>query len=296
MVPLYNHAAYITDAIHSVLSQGSVVKEIVVIDDGSTDASADVMERLVRQDKRICFKRQVNQGAHVTINAAVGECSGELVTILNSDDAYLPGRLTTLAAALDADQGADIAVSGLQFMDGGGVRIENAWYTDALDFYRGGTELGVALLNGNFLMTTSNLLFRRQAMEAIGPFAGLRYVHDLDWLLRALALGHRIVRVDEPLLRYRIHGSNTISEDHAAVRAEWAMAAAAYLTVLWDRPGAPPIDWNHAAAVQRVLRQHELSRAVAPCMAYLRHHGAVPLNRSSLLGDEPFKRLMKSWI
>ena len=154
----------------------------------------------------------------------------------------------------------------------------------------------MALLNGNFVMTTSNLLFRRAAIEKIGAFARLRYVHDLDWLLRALALGRRIIRVDEPLLRYRIHASNTISEDHSAVRAEWAMAAAAYLTVLWDRPGAPPIDWGHAAAAQSVLRQHELGRAVAPCMAYLRRHGAASLDRNALLGDEPFKRLVKSWV
>ena len=145
------------------------------------------MEHLKRQDKRICFTRQANQGAHATINAALGKCGGEMVAILNSDDAYLPGRLTTLAATLDADHGADIAVSGLEFMDGAGGRIENAWYSDALNFHRAGAELGVALLNGNFLMTTSNLLFRRQVIEAVGPFAGLRYAHDLDWLLRALA-------------------------------------------------------------------------------------------------------------
>ena len=131
VVPLYNHAAFITEAIGSILSQGNVVKEVVVIDDGSTDASAGVMERLKRLDKRIRFERQTNQGAHATINTALGRCRGEMVAILNSDDAYLPGRLTTLAAALDADRGADIAASGLQFMDGSGRGIENPWYTQA---------------------------------------------------------------------------------------------------------------------------------------------------------------------
>ena len=140
------------------------------------------------------------------------------------------------------------------------------------------------------------MLFHRTALDAVGPFAALRYTHDLDWLLRALALGRRISRVDRPLLRYRQHASNTISEDHAAVRAEWAIVAAAYLTVLWDRAGAPPIAWDHAAAAQGVFRQHQLDRAVPPCMAYLRRHGASPLDRNPLLADAAFKALVKGWV
>jgi glycosyltransferase involved in cell wall biosynthesis len=295
-VPLYNHAAYIAPAIASILSQGSVVREIIAIDDGSTDESAAVMEGLARQDKRIVFERQANQGAHATLNAGLARCTGDLLTILNSDDAYRTGRLTALTAALDADPGAAITASGLEFMDGAGQATANPWYAESLAFHRAGAELGVALLNGNFLMTTSNLMFRRSAWNAVGPFAALRYVHDLDWLLRALALGHRVVVVDKALLRYRIHGSNTISEDHSAVRAEWAITAAAYLTVLWDRPGAPSIDWGHAGAVQTVLRKHQLDCAVPPCMAYLRHHGATSLDANALLADAAFKATVKGWI
>ena len=296
VVPLYNHAAYIAEAVQSILAQGAILKELVVLDDGSTDGSADVMEQLARQDGRIRFERQSNQGAHATLNTALGRCTGDFLAILNSDDVYLPGRLATLVAALQADSAADIAVSSLQFIDGDGAAIENGWYRQAVAFHHAGAELGVALLNGNFVMTTSNLLFRRAALGAVGPFAALRYAHDLDWMLRALALGRRISLVDRPLLRYRTHGSNTISEDHAAVRAEWAIVASAYLTVLWDRAGAPPIAWGHAAAAQAVFREHRLDRAVPPCMAYLRRHGASPLDRNPLLADAAFKGLVKGWV
>ncbi len=193
VVPLYNHARFIAEAVDSILAQGAAVAEIVVIDDGSTDNSAAVMERLSRRDRRIRFERQANQGAHATINTALARCSSEILAILNSDDAFLPGRLARLVAALDADDGADIAASGLQFMDGDGAAIRNEWHENALQFYRdtghGGAGLAAALLNGNFVMTTSNLVFRRAMTERVGPFAALRYVHDLDWLLRALALG-----------------------------------------------------------------------------------------------------------
>lgn len=296
VVPLYNHAAYITEAVASILAQGRLVQEIIVLDDGSTDDSTAVMRRLATQDARIRFDRQANHGAHAAINAAVALCSGEMVAILNSDDAWLPGRLAALVAALDADPIAAIASSGLRFMDADGAEIDNAWHAAALAFHRAGADLGIALLNGNFVMTTSNLLIRREALAAVGPFAALRYGHDLDWLLRALALGRRLALVEAPLLRYRIHASNTIAEDHAGVRAEWAMAAAAYLAVLWHRPGAPPIDWEHAGAAQAVLRRHELDRAAALCMAYLCRSGVAGLDRSPLLGDAAFRARVKGWV
>ena len=278
-IPLYNHAAYIDDALRSVLAQGSIVREIVVVDDGSNDSGADHVERLAKTDARIRLTRQENRGAHAALARAIAACDGELLAILNSDDAWSPGRLAALTAALDAEPSAGFAVSGLAFMDGAGQPVANDWQRAALQFHTDGAELGVALLNGNFVMTTSNLLVRRTCWDAVGPFAALRYAHDLDWMLRALALGHRMARLEAPLMRYRMHASNTISEDHRRVREEWAIVAGAWLTTLWDRPGAPSIDWRQAAAATSVLRQHELDRAAALVMAYLRREDAATLDR-----------------
>lgn len=295
VVPLYNHAAYVETAVASILAQGSVVQEVVIIDDGSTDGSAAIAERLARQDARIAFRSQPNQGAHATINAGLRSCGGALLAILNSDDAYLPGRLAALAEALDADPAADLAASGIAFMDGQGRPVENPWHVEALAFHRAAQDMAVALANANLLVTTSNFLFRRALFEQVGPFAALRYAHDLDFALRALALGRRIVLLERPLLRYRIHAANTIAEDHGKVRAEWAMAVAAYLTTLWDRPGAPPVAWGQAAAMEGVLRRHELGRAAHLCMAYLRRHGATTLDASPLLADAAFRDQVAGW-
>jgi len=299
VVPLYNHADYIEAAIDSALAQGEVLRELVVIDDGSTDGSSATMKRLARRDACIRFRSQANLGSSATINAGLRDCTGEFVAILNSDDAYLPGRLAALVRALDADPAAGIAASGIAFMDGQGRPVANAWYAEALDF-RAGHGLGTALVNGNFLMTTSNFLFRRALVDDVGGFAALRYTQDLDFALRALALGHGIVRLDEALLCYRIHARNTISEDHRQVRAEWAAAAAAYLTLLWDRPDAAEPDWDDAAAMEQVLQRHELSRAVHLCMAYLRRHCPDPqalgrLDRVPFLRDAGFRARLAGW-
>lgn len=294
VVPLYNHARYIEAAISSILEQGRVVQEIVVIDDGSSDSSVEVMRRLARKDERIVFLTQANQGAHATINTALARCTGEFVAILNSDDAYLPGRFAALLAALDATPDAAIAVSALAFMNDDGGVAENAWYARALAEYRAAPDMGIALINGNFLMTTSNFLFRRSLLQEVGGFAALRYTHDLDFALRALAMDKRILLLDQPLLRYRIHATNTISEDHRGVRRDWAISAAAYGASLLD--GAKPIDWSLAAALEDVLHRHELTKAAHLAMAYLRRSGLGPLDRNPLLTDAAFLDHVADWV
>jgi glycosyltransferase involved in cell wall biosynthesis len=296
VVPLYNHAAYIDDAIDSILAQGDLLREVIVIDDGSTDGSAKIMRKRAASDPRIRFETQANRGAHATLNTALESCGGEFLAVLNSDDAWQESRLAVLVAALDADASAGLAWSSVGFMDGASASIENAWYEAGLQFYRDKGDLGAALINANIMMTTSNLLLRRSTWQKVGPFAALRYTHDLDWILRALALGVGIALVDVPLLRYRIHATNTIAEDHTRVRAELAASVAAYLHLLWDRADAPSIDWNHAAAVQSVLRIHELDRAVAPCMAYLRRENALGLDGAGLLDDAAFRSRLAGWV
>lgn len=294
VIPLYNHVAYIGEAVASVLAQGSVVREIIVIDDGSSDGSAEVMKRIASREPRICFRSRPNKGAHATINEGLKEAKGDFVAILNSDDVYLPGRLDALALQLDAEPDAALAASSIEFIGKNGAALENSWYKEAMAF-RIGQDMGVALVNANFLMTTSNYFFRRDLPMRIGDFAALRYTHDLDFALRALALGHSISLLEQPLLRYRLHDANTISEDHRKVRMEWAASAAAYLTLLWDRLGAPEPDWIAAGGITEVLQRHELTRMVLPCMAYLRRHGGGRLDTTPLLADEAFRTLMLDW-
>ena len=296
VVPLYNHSGFIGEVIASILAQGEAVREVIVIDNGSADDSARAMGSLATKDQRIRFRTQPNQGAHATLNAGLAEASGELLAILNSDDAYLPGRLNTLASLLDEEQAADLAASRIVFIDGAGAAVADPWFEEAWAVHAGGVPLGVALVNANLLMTTSNFVFRRTLLDRSGLFAPLRYAHDLDFALRALALGAGIALLDRPFLRYRIHGSNTISEDHRAVRAEWALAAAGYLTSFWDRPGALPIDWGQAHAVQNVLHLHDLTRAAALCMAALRRHGGASLDRNPLLADAGFKERLRERV
>ncbi len=165
--------------------------------------------------------------------------------------------------------------------------------TQALAFYRECGDLGTALINGNFLMTTSNYVVRREVLDRVGLFAPLRYAHDLDFALRLLAGGGGHRARAGALLRYRVHGGNTIKEDHAQVRLEWAMAAAAYLVGLLDRPdGRGPEVWTRAKAVLDVLDRHALGGPPSSAPAYLRRCPAATLERSPVLRDRAFREIL----
>jgi glycosyltransferase involved in cell wall biosynthesis len=296
VVPLYNHARYVAEAVRSALAQGPVLREVVVVDDGSTDGSAEALLAACGDDTRLVLWSQPNRGAHAAINAGLLRATGEVLAVLNSDDVYAPGRLDRLVAALDADPGADLAATGLSFMDGDGSPIANPWYEEAVAFHRASGDLGAALVNGNFVTTTSNLVFRRGLLDRIGLFAPLRYAHDLDFLLRALAHGRRLaLLLDEPLLSYRLHATNTIKEEHGAVRLEWAMVAAAFLDALLAVPG--PVDWTRLAAIGAVLERHKLLPGVQLCLAHLRRHpSGGTLERAPMLSDEEFRAALRSCV
>jgi glycosyltransferase involved in cell wall biosynthesis len=289
VIPLYNHARFIGEAVDSVLSQGSIVRELIVVDDGSDDGSRAIMRDLDQRIPRIVFWSQPNRGAHAAINSGLCRATGDLVAILNSDDVYAPARLTSLANALDADPSADIASSGISFIDTVGQPISNPWYDDALRYFKQCDDMSLALINGNFLMTTSNFVFRRRLLDEIGYFAPLRYAHDLDFALRALAYRKRFVLAEKALLAYRIHDRNTISENHAEVRFEWAIVTAAFLATFWRRA---PIDWGYARALEGILERHKLTLAVHLSMIYSGQRGSDTLERSPLLLDTGFRAFL----
>jgi glycosyltransferase involved in cell wall biosynthesis len=269
VIPLYNHAAFIGAAIDSALAEDAV-HELIIVDDGSTDGSAAIAGGRAA-DPRVILWSQPNRGAHAALNAGIARATGTHVAILNSDDLYVPGRLAALVAALERDETAWMAVSSVAFIDAAGQTVANAWFEAAVAFGRTEADLGITLLNGNILVSTSNFVIRADRIERIGPFAPLRYAHDLEFALRVLSLGGGIARVGETLLRYRTHGANTIAEDHRRVRTEWAVAAGFYLKGVAERTGEGAAQWSRHRRLLAVLETHRILQGA--CMAAANPHG-----------------------
>jgi len=233
IIPLYNHEKYIEAALESVFSQTVRPMEIIVIDDGSVDASAEKMRRLCPDHPEIIFWSWPNQGAHHTLNAAILRATGDFVAILNSDDCYDPERLAACLAVVQSDPSVDVVATEVSFLDECGKSVPNPWYDDAVAFYKQEEDLALGLIHANFLVTTSNLFFRRSLFESLGHFAPLRYTHDLEFYLR-LVLGKKHFHfLDRPLLAYRLHEKNTISEDKVRGDIERAAVVAFFLFRQW---------------------------------------------------------------
>jgi len=234
VIPSYNHAAYIRRAIESVLAQTHADFELIVVDDGSSDNSLQVIHEF--NDPRMRVIDQENQGAHAAINRGIELAQGRYVAILNSDDAYTPDRLEKMLALLKADSSAGLAGSYIQVIDHEGKRLGVKHAFKDLEpwplahpelSFRAGDDPFAALLTENHLATTSNFFFERSWHARVGGFRPLRYTHDWDFALGVTrAAGGKLCIAPEPLLEYRIHPHNTIRENKAAMIYEicWVLA------------------------------------------------------------------------
>lgn len=287
VIPLYNHQKYVAAALYSVVNQTYPPKEIIVIDDGSSDSSAALVAAVADVRQEVVFWSRPNRGAHKTINEGIHRASGDFVAILNSDDMYEPTRLERAVKAFDARPEADVVATRLSFINSEGAEVSFPWFENALAFYHQCDDLGLALVNGNFFMTTSNIVARRTLFEEIGYFSDFRYAHDLDFFLR-MVLNHRIIEfIDEKLINYRVHGGNTIKESPSKVKVEWAAAVANYLMSHVSQ-GSSPTRWIAATPYFEVLRRHKLTELVLMCMLYHYGNGTRTPERSDWRHDERF--------
>lgn len=217
VIPAYNHEKFIGPAIDSVLNQSWQDLELLVIDDGSTDRTADVVNSY--DDPRLTYYYQENQDAYNTINRGLGMAGGEYVAILNSDDVYSTDRLERMVEQ-QRKTGAHCLFSDVIPIDDEGREFIdpqfgwNIWHCKNRDFYRQCGDLYTAFLKGNFMVTTSNLFMTAEAVKRVGKFCSLRYLHDYDFIFRMmLAYPDGVTYLqNEKLLYYRIHDGNTLGE------------------------------------------------------------------------------------
>jgi hypothetical protein len=197
LVPLYNGAATVADAVGSALAQTTPPAEVIVCDDGSTDSPEETLRGF---GNRITLLRQPNRGAPVAQNLAMSAATGDFVAVLDADDVWEPARLERLCALAVARSDLDILGTDLLFERAGRVVGR---FGESNAFPRVNQDL--AILWSCFL---SNPALRRERVEALGGFdPWLPVAYDWDILLRLILDGSRAGLVEEPLARYRLHDS-----------------------------------------------------------------------------------------
>ena len=232
IIPSYNHSKYITQTIASVTEQTHSNLEIIIIDDGSSDNSCDLIREI--SNPRIVFIEQENQGAHAAINRGLKIASGDYIAILNSDDLFPVNRIERCLKNVEQVGENSLITSYIEVVDSDGkfLGIKESFknmfpheVTNPNETFLASNDSVKNLLMFNYVATTSNIFIHKSIVEKIGYFYGLRYVHDWDYLLRIIQ-DYPVHIISEPLLKYRVHSSNTIKENQARMILEicWVLA------------------------------------------------------------------------
>ena len=160
VIPCYNQARYLGEAIESALGQTHSPVEVIVVDDGSSDETA----RVARSHSSVQYLRQRNSGAPRARNAGLAASRGEFVLFLDADDRLLPEAVARGAAALAANPDWAFATGHVRLIANDGA-VEGA----PPQAHAGGDQF-LALLRSNYIWSPGAVLYRRSVLESGGAF------------------------------------------------------------------------------------------------------------------------------
>ncbi len=236
---LYNHEAYVREALESVRRDSYANKELVIIDDGSTDNSADAVRRWIdeaKPDFPVIFKSRENRGVTRTLNELVSLCTGDYLVSLASDDMLVDGGIEKRLDYLRRHPEKQ-AVFGdcLVIGENGGILHESGlsgFYKANLERYRDDDGLLDEIVT-NWSVPGSILMVRRGIYGLVGGYNESLQIEDWDFYMRMAA--KKLLGFTEDIVAcYRLHGSNT-SSNPLGKRLRYKQQA---LTALYNLPGA----------------------------------------------------------
>jgi len=207
IVPAYNAAGFVRDAIGCIQQQGYPKLEVIIVDDGSTDATREVVAACPGD---VQYVHQENQGVASARNHGLCLARGSFISFLDADDIWTPGALKLLAQHLHDHVQTGVVLGRVQYTrlltDRVGNHHMKAFGDPCVSF-----NLGAGL-------------FRKQVFERVGVFdTNLHSSEDVDWFMRAREAAIRIELLDEAILLYRRHGQN-LTQDRAASHRDLARA------------------------------------------------------------------------
>jgi glycosyltransferase involved in cell wall biosynthesis len=212
VIPAYDAEQFLAEAIESVLAQTYSPVELIVVDDGSSDATAEVACGYA-EAKVI---RQANAGPSAARNRGFAASRGELIVFHDSDDAMTPDKLEIQVGYLLEHPETGCVLGGQELMIEPGAE---------LPFWAEGSKAPVVMpprppeLADEPLVHPMAMVIRREAFELVGPFdESMRNAEDFDWMLRAREAGVEIARLPDVVLRRRVH-PDSLTQDAAASRA-----------------------------------------------------------------------------
>jgi len=205
VIPAFNQARYVRQAIESALAQTHTPVEVIVVDDGSTDGTARALAEY-RERSNVTIIRQPNAGVAAARNRGLAGSRGEFVCFLDADDYVAPTFAATLSVALIDDASVGFAYSDVTRVDQFEAPVDDYSVGAARRTVNG--DIFESLVIGGYF-TPNCALVRRSVLDAVGHFdLDLGGHADYDLWLRITGAGHAAVHISERLAFYRMHGQS----------------------------------------------------------------------------------------
>jgi GT2 family glycosyltransferase len=263
LVPVRDEAAYLAEALASLSAQTFSDFEALVVDDGSTDGSAEIAEAHAREDNRVRVLRQETNGIVAALERGRAEAQGSLIARMDGDDIALPRRLEAQVEAL-ADPGLAACGGRVSYFPEEAVRDGARRYETWLN----GLVTAEAAARDVFVecpLPHPALTIRAHVLAAVGGYRDPGWPEDYDLVLRLWAAGHRFRNVETQVLRWREHGGRRSRSEPAYALEAFVRCKVHHLraTLLREFPGV--VVWGAGRVGKSFARelQTQESRAAA---------------------------------
>lgn len=234
VIPAYNHARFIPHTLASLAAQSHRALELIVVDDGSTDGTAERVEQLApslqSRFQRVLVIRKENGGTGSALNRGLSVAQADFAFAIASDDLAMPAAVERLLPVLLSADDIALAVGDNTFIDDDGkptfLEAEGQRYASMIAFQtRARPEFDVArdygtystLIEGNYVSV--GWMIRKRAFQELGGYDSSFAIEDWELLLR-LAKRFRIACIEEPLAMYRWHGANAVTQRYTRLHLD----------------------------------------------------------------------------
>lgn len=208
-MPVRDGAPYLEEAVQSVLAQTFDDYELLVVDDGSTDSTAAILEQLAARDARVRVVRQPALGIVPALNRGIADARGIFVARMDADDVSLPNRFIDQLSFLERNPSVVLVGSSIELFQSASTVVTTIEHPTEPSSVAARLEVANCIAH-------PTVFFRTDAVRDVGGYRSMfGHAEDYDLWLR-LADGWKLANLPEPLLRYRVHPSQLTGRNLAA--------------------------------------------------------------------------------
>ncbi len=258
IVPIYNVGRYLERCVDSILAQTYTDLEVILVDDGSPDNSAEICDRYSESDERVCVIHKENGGVSSALNAGIDKASGEVITFVDGDDSVDPDMYRSLMSLM-LEHNADIVECSYRYFH---YDRENEEDKDTDKVYVLNADEAIEKmffsdrLNDGTTVEKINKLYRRELFDGERFPVGINYAEDYALIPRLMARCERYVKYDKTFYTYFQNEGSATRSPYSIKKADQEIYANRSLMVFFGEIGMDKYRDYLTVRTMHVLRHH----------------------------------------